>query len=105
MLILRGAPALSEFRVQKFIDLCVKASLPVHGVYAEYMHFADLSSTPQAVTKSVWRVAPVEQRGLQHFVYQPQAARNSHAVPPLHGNELAGRVTGMCEPQQESNTR
>ena len=44
MLILRGAPALSEFRVQKFIDLCVKAALPVHGVYAEFMHFADLSS-------------------------------------------------------------
>jgi phosphoribosylformylglycinamidine synthase len=44
MLILRGAPALSEFRVQKFIDLCVKANLPVHGVYAEFMHFADVSS-------------------------------------------------------------
>ena len=44
MLILRGAAALSEFRVQKIIDLCAKASLPVSDVYAEFMHFADLTA-------------------------------------------------------------
>ncbi len=44
MLILRGAPALSEFRIQKLLDLCAQQNLPVNGIYAEYMHFADLSA-------------------------------------------------------------
>ena len=44
MLILRGAPALSEFRIQKFIDQCAKAALPVSHVYAEFVHFADLTA-------------------------------------------------------------
>jgi len=44
MLILRGAAALSEFRVQKIIDLCANANLPVTGIYAEFMHFADVSA-------------------------------------------------------------
>ncbi|MDX3774377.1 phosphoribosylformylglycinamidine synthase [Chromatiaceae bacterium AAb-1] len=44
MLILRGAPALSEFRVQKLLDQCAQHALPVTGIYAEYMHFADLSA-------------------------------------------------------------
>lgn len=42
MLILRGAPALSEFRIQKFIDQCAKAALPVTAIYAEFVHFADI---------------------------------------------------------------
>lgn len=44
MLILRGAAALSEFRIQKILDLCQQAQLPVTGVYAEFMHFADLTA-------------------------------------------------------------
>ena len=44
MLILRGAPALSDFRVQKILKSCADANLPVTGIYAEYMHFADLTS-------------------------------------------------------------
>ncbi|MCC5452624.1 phosphoribosylformylglycinamidine synthase [Rheinheimera sp. UJ51] len=44
MLILRGAPALSEFRIQKLLDLCAQQNLPVSGIYAEYMHFADLAA-------------------------------------------------------------
>ncbi|OZB36487.1 MAG: hypothetical protein B7X50_13130, partial [Alishewanella sp. 34-51-39] len=44
MLILRGAPALSEFRIQKLLDLCAQQNLPVNGIYAEYMHFADVSA-------------------------------------------------------------
>ena len=43
MLILRGAPALSEFRIQKFIDQCAKAALPVTEIYAEFVHFADVT--------------------------------------------------------------
>ena len=44
MLILRGAPALSDFRVQKVLTLCKQANLPVTDVYAEFMHFADLKA-------------------------------------------------------------
>ncbi len=44
MLILRGAPALSDFRVQKILKTCADANLPVTGVYAEFMHFADLTA-------------------------------------------------------------
>ncbi|TMP57621.1 phosphoribosylformylglycinamidine synthase [Pseudoalteromonas sp. S1612] len=44
MLILRGAPALSEFRVNKILARCQQLQLPVTNVYAEYAHFADLTS-------------------------------------------------------------
>ncbi|MDC9500309.1 MULTISPECIES: phosphoribosylformylglycinamidine synthase [unclassified Pseudoalteromonas] len=44
MLILRGAPALSEFRVNKILARCKLSQLPVTNVYAEYAHFADLTS-------------------------------------------------------------
>ncbi|WP_105167128.1 phosphoribosylformylglycinamidine synthase [Pseudoalteromonas sp. T1lg23B] len=44
MLILRGAPALSDFRVQKVLKNCADANLPVSGVYAEFMHFVDLTA-------------------------------------------------------------
>lgn len=44
MLILRGAPALSDFRVQKILARCQQAQLPVTSVYAEYAHFADLTA-------------------------------------------------------------
>ncbi|KZN48682.1 phosphoribosylformylglycinamidine synthase [Pseudoalteromonas luteoviolacea] len=43
MLILRGAPALSDFKVQKILKSCADAELSVTGVYAEFMHFADLT--------------------------------------------------------------
>ena len=41
---LRGAPALSDFRVQKLLAQCSELSLPVSGIYAEYAHFAQLSA-------------------------------------------------------------
>ncbi|MDK2598558.1 phosphoribosylformylglycinamidine synthase [Pseudoalteromonas obscura] len=44
MLILRGAPALSDFKVQKILKSCADAELPVTGVYAEFMHFADVTA-------------------------------------------------------------
>ncbi|MGL4901042.1 MAG: phosphoribosylformylglycinamidine synthase, partial [Shewanella sp.] len=43
MEIIRGAPALSTFRVQKLMEACVSAALPVRQIYAEYVHLADLS--------------------------------------------------------------
>jgi phosphoribosylformylglycinamidine synthase len=44
MRILRGSPALSEFRINKLLELCREQSLPVIGIYAEFMHFADLTA-------------------------------------------------------------
>jgi phosphoribosylformylglycinamidine synthase len=44
MLILRGAPALSDFRIQKLLDQCAQSGLTISGIYAEFMHFADVSS-------------------------------------------------------------
>ena len=44
MEILRGSPALSAFRINKLLARCQEARLPVSDVYAEYVHFADLSA-------------------------------------------------------------
>ncbi|WP_461536774.1 phosphoribosylformylglycinamidine synthase [Spongorhabdus nitratireducens] len=43
MLILRGAPALSEFRLQKKLDVLKEADPAVRGLYAEFVHFADVA--------------------------------------------------------------
>lgn len=43
MLILRGAPALSEFRVQKYLAAFAAKGLDIKDIYAEYTHFADVS--------------------------------------------------------------
>ncbi|MGL4515388.1 MAG: phosphoribosylformylglycinamidine synthase, partial [Shewanella sp.] len=45
MEIIRGAPALSTFRVQKLMEACDNAALPVRQIYAEYIHLADLSES------------------------------------------------------------
>ncbi len=44
MRILRGSPALSEFRVSKLLELCREQALPITGIYAEFMHFAHLTA-------------------------------------------------------------
>ena len=41
--IIRGAPALSAFRVQKLMEACENAALPVSQIYAEYVHLVNLS--------------------------------------------------------------
>ncbi|ELW9443270.1 phosphoribosylformylglycinamidine synthase [Pluralibacter gergoviae] len=44
MEILRGSPALSAFRITKLLARFQAANLPVSNIYAEYMHFAELSA-------------------------------------------------------------
>lgn len=44
MEILRGSPALSAFRITKLLSACQDASLPVNDIYAEFVHFADVST-------------------------------------------------------------
>lgn len=53
MEILRGSPALSAFRINKLLSRCQDARLPVSDIYAEYVHFADVSAplSPDEQTK------------------------------------------------------
>ena len=44
MEILRGSPALSAFRITKLLARFQDAHLPVSDIYAEYVHFADVSA-------------------------------------------------------------
>ena len=44
MLILRGAPALSDFRVKKLLKSFEAKNLNVKDIYAEYSHFADVAA-------------------------------------------------------------
>ena len=41
---LRGAPALSDFRIKKLLSQCAELNLPVKDIYAEFTHFAHLSA-------------------------------------------------------------
>ncbi|MDF2181485.1 phosphoribosylformylglycinamidine synthase [Neptuniibacter sp. CAU 1671] len=62
MLALRGAPALSAFRHEKLLSV-IQATVPeVTGLYAEFMHFADLSeqlsAEQQEVLQQILRYGP-----------------------------------------------
>jgi len=52
MEILRGSPALSAFRITKLLSLFQDAHLPVSDIYAEYVHFADVSTALNAEEKA-----------------------------------------------------
>jgi len=45
MLTLRGAPALSDFRTEKLLQALKQVDSTVQGVYAEFVHFADVESS------------------------------------------------------------
>jgi phosphoribosylformylglycinamidine synthase len=45
MLILRGAPALSDFRNTKLMQQFAAHSLPIDEIYAEFVHFSQLSQS------------------------------------------------------------
>ncbi|WP_068546759.1 phosphoribosylformylglycinamidine synthase [Thalassotalea crassostreae] len=44
MEILRGAPALSDFRINKLLKQCAQLNLPVTEIYAEFTHFSHNSA-------------------------------------------------------------
>ncbi|NQZ24845.1 MAG: phosphoribosylformylglycinamidine synthase [Colwellia sp.] len=50
---LRGAPALSEFRVKKLLAQCEQLQLPVNDIYAELAHFAQLNEDLSASEENV----------------------------------------------------
>ena len=59
---LRGAPALSDFRVKKLLAQCEQLQLPVHDIYAEFAHFAqlneELSSSEENVLQQLLTYGP-----------------------------------------------
>jgi len=60
MLILRGSPALSSFRLQKLLDGLVAAGLPARAVGAEFVHVVETSAdlTPAAASPSSINSSP-----------------------------------------------
>ncbi len=50
---LRGAPALSDFRVEKLLAQCEQLQLPVNDIYAEFAHFAQLNEELSASEENV----------------------------------------------------
>nr|WP_093331892.1 phosphoribosylformylglycinamidine synthase [Thalassotalea agarivorans] len=50
---LRGAPALSDFRIQKLLSQCRDKKLPVSDIYAEFYHFAHVSEALSDEQQSV----------------------------------------------------
>lgn len=50
---LRGAPALSKFRVKKLLAQCEQLQLPVNDIYAEFAHFAQLNEELSASEENV----------------------------------------------------
>ncbi|HTJ79118.1 MAG TPA: phosphoribosylformylglycinamidine synthase [Rariglobus sp.] len=53
MLILRGSPALSEFRLNKLLNDLVAAGLPVRAASADFVHVAELSGELSVAEKEV----------------------------------------------------
>ena len=62
MLINRGAPALSEFRIQKLIAQLQKSIPSLEGIYAEFVHFTDvdgdLPKTKQKTLEKLLKYGP-----------------------------------------------
>jgi phosphoribosylformylglycinamidine synthase len=76
MLILRGSPALSSFRLQKLLDGLTAAGLPVRALSAEFVHVVETSTDLTAAERSVLdqlltygpRRAPAAVTGLTQIV-------------------------------------
>ncbi len=83
MLILRGAPALSEFRVKKLLQELNAAGVPARGLASEFVHAVEL--VPGAV------LSPREQEVLEKLLtYGPRREAHSpigrlHVVAPRPG--------------------
>ncbi len=67
MLILRGAPALSPFRIQKLLDSLTTQLPAVTGLFAQFIHFADiegaLSSNERALLEQLLSYGPALANG------------------------------------------
>src|SRR5579859_4030113 len=79
MLILRGSPALSSFRLQKLLQDFTAASLPVRAIGAEFVHLVGLTGEPAGHPGLAEReqacLEPAEQAVLEKLLtYGPRRA-------------------------------
>jgi len=81
MLTLRGAPALSSFRKQKLLQQLQAADSSVSAVYAEYMHFAELSESLSSAEQEV--LAKLMHYGPSEAVEEPAGV--AYVVVPRPG--------------------
>ncbi|MGH1461475.1 MAG: phosphoribosylformylglycinamidine synthase [Neptuniibacter sp.] len=79
MLALRGAPALSAFRHEKLLSVLQSKIPAVSGLYAEFMHFSDLSQAllddQQIILERILRYGPkaeAQEPGGQLFLVVPR---------------------------------
>ena len=80
MEILRGSPALSAFRITKLLSRCQDAHLPVSDIYAEYVHFADVSAPLSAE----------EHAKLQRLLKYGPSRRTRSRRPVVAGHAASG---------------
>src|SRR5581483_4925323 len=72
MLILRGSPALSSFRLQKLLQDLTAAGLPARAISAEFVHLVELS---EPAGKKRGRLELAEQAILEKLLaYGPSRA-------------------------------
>lgn len=79
MLALRGAPALSAFRHEKLLSVLQSKNPAITGLYAEFMHFSDLSQAlsedQQQILERILRYGPkaeVQEPSGQLFLVVPR---------------------------------
>jgi phosphoribosylformylglycinamidine synthase len=79
MLALRGAPALSAFRHEKLLSVLQSKNPAITGLYAEFMHFSDLSQAlsdeQQQILERILRYGPkaeVQQPSGQLYLVVPR---------------------------------
>ncbi len=53
MLILRGSPALSTFRLQKLLEAIAAAGIPARSVAAEFVHVVEVTAEPTAAERAI----------------------------------------------------
>src|SRR5471030_1896236 len=85
MLILRGSPALSSFRVQKLIQDLTAAGLPVSALGAEFVHVVetsrDLTSTERSVLDRLLTYGPSRDATAVNGIVQVVAPRPGTISP------------------------
>ena len=92
---LRGAPALSEFRVKKLLAQCETQQLPVTDIYAEYAHFAQLNdelTTEEDNVRVNWNEALAKARPKRLKVVKAKTAADRFKAATAKPQGGSGKV-------------
>ena len=97
MLILRGAPALSDFRTQKLVQDLQAAGLPVKDVTTAFIHVAELTAELTAEERSI--LEKLLTYGPHREAHEPQGLLQ--IVAPRPGtispwSSKASDIAGIC---------